>query len=66
MKKRNTFLVTYVKVFRNIFIPFLLAFILTACNQGKSQPPQKPPVPVTAGVVETKDGSGTDSDHWEC
>jgi len=54
MKKRNIFLVTYVMVFRTIFIPFLSAFILTACNQGKLQPPQKPPVPVTAGVVEQK------------
>ena len=54
MKKRNIFLEAYVKVFRTIFIPFLSAFILTACNQGKSQPPQKPPVPVTAVVVEQK------------
>src|SRR4030043_1203008 len=54
MKKRNIFLEAYVKVFRPFFIPFLSAFILTACNQGKSQPPKKPPVPVTAVVVEQK------------
>jgi membrane fusion protein, multidrug efflux system len=43
-----------VKVIRAIVLPVLLTFILPACNQGKSQPPQKPPVPVTAAEVVQK------------
>ncbi len=54
MKKRNTFLGTYVKVFRIIFMFFLLAFILAACKKGKTQQHQKPLVPVTAGIVAQK------------
>jgi|WetSurSiteA1Bulk_404760.scaffolds.fasta_scaffold04966_2 membrane fusion protein, multidrug efflux system len=54
MKKQSSFLLKSVTIIRSILFPVLLAVVLTACNQGKSQPPQKPPVPVAAGVVEQK------------
>ena len=54
MKKQSSALVKFVNFIWIISLSVLFVSILPACNRGKSQPPQKPPVPVTAAEVVQK------------
>src|SRR4030042_4948182 len=53
MKVHSGFVKT--KVIVGFILSVLLILFIAACNKEKSQPTQKPAVPVTAGIVIQKD-----------
>lgn len=53
MSERSLAFTTRLKMIRTVVLFVLLASVLSACS-GKTPPPQKPPVPVIAGMVVQK------------